>query len=955
MVIRTFVKVDAPILSAGVARFAVGRGYWTGLQNHSRNSLWHKTAIHHRIFVRVAGARSSCQYLCVFRPSRWSLLLGLTPLLSGAEPTWSTRAWLTDDGLPNNHVTAVAQAPTGELIVATRVGTATFDGVHFTSAEPLATDPDVFRSLRATTVSGDVWVVRESNVGMLRGSEFVSVLVRRDPRIARARDGGLWIASDGILVERSPDGSLRECGKIDTAISRPHVLALMEDRSGAVWIGTATNGLFRYDGEAFQKIETSYSYILCLAEDVEGNIWVGTDGGGLNRITKPSISLERYTDGNASVGIQSVAEDADQQLWGVTQNRWLVRRDDQRWRRVTDDELGAVDAPLCIAADRSGGIWIGTARRMFFRWQAGRLSRWGETEGYTAISTHCFLPASNGDLWIGEYHPDGVQRLRGGVLSPVIPTAKVRTMCEDSLGNIWIGTSNGLLVARQGEEKFTNVSLPNGSDGTAVMSLVATADGAVWAGCAGGGLVCVRDGRAIRVGVEQGLPDGYISQMVDDQLGCLWIGSANHGIFKVRFDQLGRALHDPAFSLRAIVYGRNEGLSYLEAYGAHSPDAIGPGSLRTHDGQIWIPMRTAIAFVQPHFLREDTRPPPVHITRVSVNGTPAPATRRVPPDHRRIDFEFSVVNLSTPDNAHVRYRLDGIDTSWVEAGTQRIATYSRLTSGHYRFRLQSANFDGAWKEATETAELVVEPFYWQTWWFRVGALALISGIVAAIVHQVSTRRMRLKHRLLEQQSALDRERARIARDLHDDLGGRLTQVTMMLDLAQNDSTAESQAKVDRCVTLVRGAARSVDEIIWAINPRNDTLSYLIDYLSQFVVEYLHAANVECSVELPETIPDRAVTPEMRHHLLLAVKECVANVARHAQASEVRLVVTADDARLTILLEDNGVGFDSVPDNSTADGLRNLRDRMAEIGGAFEIESHRGAGTRARLTYRWPCP
>jgi signal transduction histidine kinase/ligand-binding sensor domain-containing protein len=891
----------------------------------------------------------------VLRPSCWLLLAGLTPLLHGADQTWFTRAWLTDDGLPNNHVTAIAQAPGGELVVATRVGTASFDGVHFTSTQPLATDPDVFRSLRATTTSGEVWVVRESNVGLLHDGKFDPVLVRRDPRIAAARDGGLWIASDGVLVKRMPDGGLRECGKIDTVTSRPHVLALMEDHAGAVWIGTATNGLFRYDGDAFQKIETSYSYILCLAEDADGNIWVGTDGGGLNRVTKPFISLERYSDGDSSVGIQSVAEDAANQLWGVTQNRWLVRREDKRWLRVKDDGLAAVDAPLCIAADRDGAIWIGTARRMFFCWQAGRLTRWGETEGYAAISAHCFLPTSNGDLWIGEYHPDGVQRLRAGVLAPAIPTAKVRAMCEDRVGNVWIGTQSSLLVVRRGEEKFTDVPLPGGSAGTAVMSIVATSDGAVWAGCAGGGLVCVRDGRAVRIGPEQGLPDAYISQMVDDQLGCLWIGSANHGIFKVRFDQLERALRDPGFSLRAIVYGRNEGLSYLEAYGAHSPDAIGPGSLRTHDGQIWIPMRTAIAFAQPGLLREDIRPPPVRLTRVSVDGATLTAARGVSPDHRRIDFEFSVLNLSTPDNAHVRYRLDGIDTSWIEAGAQRVATYSRLTSGRYRFQLQSANFDGPWTDASETAELIVRPFYWQTWWFRVGALVLISAIVAAVVHQVSTRRMRLKHRLLEQQSALDRERARIARDLHDDLGGSLTQVTMMLDLAQKDTAADSQSKLGRCVTLVRGAAQSVDEIIWAINPRNDTLRYLIDYLSQFVVEYLHAANIECSVELPDTIPDRAVTPEMRHHLLLAVKECVTNVVRHAQATEVRLHIDADDAEFTLLLEDNGVGFTATPDNSTADGLRNIRDRMTEIGGAFEIESRRGTGTRLRLIYRWPCP
>src|SRR5581483_4430193 len=172
----------------------------------------------------------------------------------------------------------------------------------------------------------------------------------------------------------------------------PHVMAVMEDRTGAVWIGTATNGLFRYDGAAFQKIETSYTYVLCLAEDAAGNIWVGTDGGGLNRIAPRVIALERFSDDASAVGIQSVAEDAAGRLWGVTQDRWLVRREDQRWQRVADNGLRRVDAPLCVAADRAGAIWIGTARRAFFRWQDGQLRRWSVNDGFASYSAHCFLP-----------------------------------------------------------------------------------------------------------------------------------------------------------------------------------------------------------------------------------------------------------------------------------------------------------------------------------------------------------------------------------------------------------------------------------------------------------------------------------------------------------------------------------------------------------------------------------
>lgn len=915
----------------------------------------------HRTFVRVARRCGIHQPPLVFRYPHWLLLFLFcaVPFVYGSDQGWFTRVWSADDGLPNNHVTGITQTPEGDLVVITRTGAAKFDGLHFTPIETPRTEPDDFKSLRVVMDSGETWVVKGNGIGVMRGSEFTPSLVHPNPRITAASDGGLWVAYDASLEKRMPDGTVTEFGQFVSTGPRPHVTTLLEDRAGGVWIGTATNGLFYYDGKTFQQIETSYSYILCLTEDTEGNFWVGTDGGGLNRIARRFVTLERYSDGQSSVGIQSICEDTRGQIWGVTQNRWLVRRENGEWKRVTDEGLAPVDAPLCVAADRQGAVWIGTARRCFFRWSDGQLKRWGgPADGFVSYSTHSFLPASNGDLWIGGYNPHTLQRLREGKLQAVTtanPLSAIRAMCEDTEANIWVGTDDGLFVVKKGEITLTPIQMPGESTGEAVMSLVTTESGVTWAGCAGRGLIRVRGSKVARLGLDRGLPDGYISQMVADGLGWLWMGSADHGIYKVRFDQLDRALSDPSFRLRPILYGRNEGLQRLEAYGAHSPDAIGPSAIRTRDGRIWIPMRTAVAVIQPRLLKENPRPPPVRLARIIIDGAPASLPLRINPNHSRIDFEFSVVSLSSPENAHVRYWLDGVDSGWIDAGAQRIASYSRLAPGHYRFRLQSANVDGAWSDVHAPVSFVVLPFYWQTWWFRLGALGAFTAATAGIAYRITTRRLRARHRMLEQQSALDRERARIARDLHDDLGGSLTQVSVMLDLAQKGSPTESQAKLGRCVGLVRSAAQSVDEIIWAINPRNDTLRYLIDYLSQFVVEYFHAANLECSVELPESMPDRSVTPEARHHLLLAVKECATNVTRHARATEVYFQVEVGTDQLMIALEDNGAGFTGAPDNATADGLRNMRDRMTEIGGTFQIENRAGGGTRARLIYRWSCP
>jgi signal transduction histidine kinase len=229
---------------------------------------------------------------------------------------------------------------------------------------------------------------------------------------------------------------------------------------------------------------------------------------------------------------------------------------------------------------------------------------------------------------------------------------------------------------------------------------------------------------------------------------------------------------------------------------------------------------------------------------------------------------------------------------------------------------------------------------------------VLTAASALLARSIVNRRFQAKVRALEQQTALERERARIGRDLHDDLGGALTQVALMLDLAGRESTNGVSDRLTQCSAMVRQVAKSVDEIIWAVNPRNDTVPYLVDYLSQFVVEFLHSADIRCRVDLPNRLPDRKVSPEARHNLFLAVKETLANIVRHAHATQVELHITADDSTLSVRIEDNGCGFDRAPDNSTSDGLRNMRDRMAEIGGQFDITSRRGGGTQVSLVCRW---
>jgi signal transduction histidine kinase len=263
----------------------------------------------------------------------------------------------------------------------------------------------------------------------------------------------------------------------------------------------------------------------------------------------------------------------------------------------------------------------------------------------------------------------------------------------------------------------------------------------------------------------------------------------------------------------------------------------------------------------------------------------------------------------------------------------------------------AGNCDGVWNETGDGWTLHILPHFYETVWFRALAWMVAAGLVAGAVRYSVTRRLHRKLERLERQQAVERERARIAKDIHDDLGTNLTLIAVLGDLAKQEQPGE---RVEKMANTARQAVKALDEIVWAVNPRNDTLAHLIDYTGQFAVDYLRAAGVRCLLAVPEeSFPMREVPSNMRHNLFLVVKEALQNVVKHAQATDVWLRVTVTPQFLRIVVEDNGRGFERAPENALADGLRNMEQRMKELGGECRIQSRVGTGTEIIVEAPWP--
>jgi signal transduction histidine kinase/streptogramin lyase len=795
----------------------------------------------------------------------------------------------------------------------------------------------------------------------------------RPVRVGSASSSGLWIC-DGPRVLRYHEGlELEEVGSLPVNVS-PRVL--LEDRSGALWIGTGNDGLFRLAGGVMAKVPTSHQEVDCLQEDREGNLWAGTNGGGLDQIRPRAMVLIGREAGLPSDSVRSVCEDAAGGLWVVLQNGMLARSQGDTWAMVEASGTWPGEGANCVTDDREGGVWVGSRNRGLHHFTNGEWLTYGRVEGLASIAVRSVLTVGDGSVWIATDSPRRLQRMSGGRFQDIRMPAdlsqvrSIRAMAEAADGTVWIGTAGGEVMRASGGSLMIDPVISE-THPSSVRSLHTTPDGALWIGYAGGGIGRYKDGRYSNLTSSVGLMDDHVSQMLSDDKGGMWI-AGNHGLFEVGLAELTDVAEGRAARLRSRVFGRAEGLSGLQPSYDFSPSVC-----RGRDGRLWLAMRNGLLMVLPDKVRDNPEPPAVVLERVSVddrtaalydrafatwdvgNGplpelrTPASALN-LPPGHSKLEFEFAALSFTSPENVHFRYRLENFDRKWIDADMEYHASYPQLPAGSYEFRVIACNNSGLWNETGAALAVVVAPFYWQTWWFRILTLTLFTAVVIAIVRYVSFRRLRERMFRLKQEAALHQERARIARDMHDEVGAKLTRLSLLSEMfdGQADLTPAAKAEVREISETARETILAFDEIVWAVNPRNDTLGDLTHYLCRHAEDFFEGTPTECVFGLPQVIPPLMLSTEVRHQVFLAAKEALNNIMKHANASEVRLSLSLNSTTFELVIEDNGCGFDpTAPDPRVGggNGLNNLRDRMQGIGGQFDCRSKPGDGTRISFT------
>lgn len=774
-----------------------------------------------------------------------------------------------------------------------------------------------------------------------------------------ARGGGHWRFVGGRIQKWQAGRLVQDLGAFPW--SRVPVGAACEDRNGHLVVGTLGAGLFWFDGEGrathLQRTNgLSNDYILSLQLDREGSLWIGTDGGGLNRLRRQVFDVVTPTRDRV---VQTVSEDAAGGMWigynGGGVDYWREEKA-QPWSTRIGGREWQVRAVL---ADRQGRVWVGT-------WGGGLLQKQQDqlvkAPGADVVHPVVFslYEGKDGSIWAGTQ--GGLARLDGSGWRSFtgrdgVPGDGVRAVVEDRDGVVWLGTAGAGLGQFRGG-KFVPVTPPDSRPGEDIASLFVDSEGTLWAGTYGRGLLRWKAGRWNRFTSHEGLLSNSVGSIVEDGTGYLWI-SSNAGVLRVARSSFDEVASGKLALLPGPSYGRSDGLPAREC-------TLGsqPGAWKGSDGRIWVPTIRGLAAVQPAGVEPNTQPPPVTIESVLLDGQAVeagalravwPSTLVVPAGRERVEVHYTSLNLAAADRARFRYWLEGHEKGWTEAGSTRVARFSNLSPATYRLHITACNEDGVWNPEGCLLMFVVEPPFWRTWWFLgVCSLALLGSVVG-VVNRVSVHRFKRQLRSMEQQQMLERERTRIARDIHDQVGANLTQVALLGELIETDKEfpADVEVHAQQISRTARDTTKVLDEIVWAVNPANDTLEGLVTYFCKHAQEYLTVAGVRYRYDVPQQIPATALPPDVRHNVFLAAKEAVTNVVRHSGATEARVRLLLHPDRFVLEVEDNGRGLGGMDPEAARlrNGLSNMRKRMDDVGGRFTIESAATAGAIVRLS----CP
>ena len=815
--------------------------------------------------------------------------------------------------------------------------------------------------------AGRVWLVKGTNACVFDHGQWLfsptAPVSGSGWLLSAAGNGGFWendaSKSEGVVTRvkyERDEGWLTSSLPVPTTPASPPILAMLQDSGGRLWVAPKWGGVYwQLQDGGWTHVQASGPLVkasaICFFEDRQGSVWVGTDEQGLYQVVDSSVKMILLPPEAADVTACTVCAGKDGGLW-IGSNRGLYHHAMDAPAGIQEVAYFRKKSVYSVLEDSRTNLWVGTDGGLFRQTSAGfKQELLPKTNGILAL-----YEDRAGDLWAGGFNGTLLHLSQGAGWTVIRPQKGMSAMAicsitEDQRGQIWVGSKiNGPIVGQVKGQQLMPPPAPLRNIHVWIRSVLGDVDGALWIGTHGEGLYRWNNGTLQHYTGADGLPDEVIYGLAADNSGNLWM-TTKIGIIGCSRGQLAEYVRGQSAPLLCRQLGLEQGMANPECIGAGQPVITwGP------DGRFWVASMLGAAGFSPEAVSRPVPADEVRVDTLTEDGEaiePAADGFRASASTRRFEFRYSAPDFNFAKKLRFRHRLVGLDPDWIDAGAARMAAYSQLPPGRYSFRVTVGGVDGLWREAKTPVTLIVVPRFWQTVWFHAVALVTVMAVLAVLAGGVvwnERRKFRIRTERLEAQQAVERARHRIARDLHDDLGSAITEITQLGDLTLRawPGPEALQARVKTMTGLARQLGITVDEIVWTMSSRNDTLPNLAGYISNHAEEFFRHSGIQCGLDVMKNLPDVAVNSQTRHNLFLAVKEAMNNVAKHAQATEVILRVHCAQATLRVSVEDNGRGFDPTMVGK-GHGLANMRERLQAVNGRVEFLGQPGSGTKVVFT------
>jgi signal transduction histidine kinase/ligand-binding sensor domain-containing protein len=962
------------------------------------------------------------------------IFYGLSTSVVARSDNFRLQTWGTDSDLAHPTVVALAQTNDGYLWAATLQGVSRFDGIRFknfgsgahpslvhTSALAGGSDTTLWIGTRhgeilsfsngtfqtvlsahsgqhpairslAEDAQGVLWVTTDHSVGIIRDGAYDPIsdrwhlrygqsfkAISPEPgRIRIESDRGLWEPSGEDLraiIEFPPGKSIRhlafgpmdchwgsESSKLvrwetvtgstpriiaEGGISCPyHFVTASADHDGGLWIASECEGIIHFSADGIRTVLTvkeglGSARTLALLTDREGVIWAGTDGGGLSRIT-PAI-FHHWNNHQRLNKVSVIHPRSDNSLFLGTHGNGVLR--------LKDDTIEIICEPLApqavdftALALSSNGTLLGGTRQNGLLNLGIKIANpvMGIPQPESPI--HAIVIEADLSLWLGRQGTTPLLHCTAKGARPVElnpQPSDIRALLKAYDSGLWIGSENHGLF-RILNEQIEHLGTPAGIPTAGIRGLLETPN-SLWVATAGSGLWRWKNGTLKACTTRDGLPADSITGLQKDTAGALW-ASTPQTFFRIDENKLAAWFDQTGPFPHPVLFGKADGVAGLGGYG----DTIAC-SATTPDGRLWFATNGGLIEVRPDRFRAPLARATAVIEEMQLDGAAVPPGLPLPSNSKTISFHYNGLFLTAPESLTFETRLAPLESAWIPRGSKRSTIYTGLAPGKYNFEVRATDRHGRVSARTAATTFTIPPPLWLRPAFMISTILCLLGAAVAVTRAIMAAKLRRERERTAIERAINEERSRIARDMHDEISGGLMELALLGEHLTRD-TARSE-ELSQVSTRSRELISAVNENVWLLNPQNDSVEGLASFLCRSALRWTIHSQLKCRFDVPPEFEEIPLTSQTRRQILLCCKEAIHNAIKHSGATELMIRIRGEKQWLEINILDNGSGFPDSPADTNGNGLSNIRQRMHSINGEVRFLASPEGGAHVYLLFR----